>query len=350
MRAIFFAAPLLLAAAAPMAQAQATPAAIEAAMKQRAAQQQQAQPAASASFAVPNQKKAKETADTVYNTWRLSMIRGNEQGWRSATSSSRQVKVRNLIVSQRGEFPRDFFKQQQEPPRLENFRYVGALTGCNGRTMAATYLGKLQLGDGKAEESAFVLEFVFEQGKWKLDQTRFFNLSKLPEVRKRLQAQDISILREQDGFQPYSAIPSPPAACRAPELIGKVFVDCPGRDIHMTINGISVHEFGDERRADIISGGLKRGQNTISYTITPQAGQAPAAMAIGLFVMPETPGNHPVCVFDHILDAQDTAEGSSITFTISNGHIASMNPKFTGEAPQPHHAVPLRQKSQGNRE
>ncbi len=343
MRAIFYAVPLLLTLGCPLVQAQASPAALEAALKRRAAQQQQDAPVNPASFGTPDQKKAKEMADTVYNTWRLGLIRGNEQAWRSATSASRQVKVRNLIVSQRGDFPRDFFNNQPEPPKLENFRFVGALTGGNGRTMAATYLGKLQLGDAAAAENAFVLEFVYENNKWKLDQTRFFNLSKLPEVSRRLRAQDLSVLREQDGFQPYSAIPRTPAACRAPELIGKVFVDCPGRTIRMSINGISEHEFTDERRADVVSGGLKRGENTITYTIDTAEGKEHPAMAIGLFVMPETPGNHPVCVFDHILDAQDAAQGGSVTFTISNGHIASMNPKFTGEAPAPHHAAPLKE-------
>ena len=38
-------------------------------------------------------------------------------------------------------------------------------------------------------------------------------------------------------------------------------------------------------------------------------------MAIGLFVAPETPGNTGVCVFDHILDAADTANGGSFTFS-----------------------------------
>ncbi len=112
----------------------------------------------------------------------------------------------------------------------------------------------------------------------------------------------------------------------------------------MKINGISVHQFEDERRADVISGGLRRGKNTISYTITTNDKLEHPTMAIGLFVMPETPGNHPVCVFDHILDATDTAKGGEFSFTISNEHIASMNPSFTGNAPQPFHAVPLRKK------
>ena len=150
----------------------------------------------------------------------------------------------------------------------------------------------------------------------------------------------------QDGFPPYRPIPETPPACPAPQLIGKSFVDCPGREIDLRINGISAHEFYDERRADVISGGLRRGSNTISYTIRELDGREHPSMAIGLFVMPETPGNAPVCVFDHILDASDAAKGGSFTFNVSNTQIASMNPKFTGEKPQPFHAVPLKKRDE----
>ncbi len=321
-----------------------TQAGIDAALKRRAEAQKKAE--APANFATPDQDAARKIAEMVYNTWRLSMIRGSEPSWRSSTSAARQVKVRNLIISQRGSFPRDFFSNLQDPPKLENFIYVGSLSGCNGRTLASTYVGKMQLGDGKAAENAYVLEFVFENGKWKLDQSRFFDLSQLPEVRKRLHARDLNVLKEQDGFQPYTSIPKPPPACKSPELIGKIFTDCPGRSIDITINGVSIHEFDDERRADVISGGLKRGRNTISYTIRDREGLKRPGMGIGIFVMPETPGNTPVCVFDHILDANDAATGGSFTFTIENAHIASMNPQYKGEKPAPFHAAPLKAKPQ----
>lgn len=308
--------------------------------------QQNAAPAAP-TFGIPHQQTARNTAERVYNTWRLGMIRANESAWRSATSQSRQAKVRNMIISQKGTFPRDFFDNQPEPPKLENFRFVGALTGCNNHSLAVTYVGLMQLGTGKAEPNAYVLEFIFENGKWHFDQSRFFNLSQLPDVRKRLEAGDISILKEQDGFAPYTALPQVPPLCPAPQLIGKVFADAPGRSIQMCINGISLHEFSDERRADVISGGLRRGKNTISYTISTDAAKSHPSMAIGLFVMPETPGNKPICVFDHILDAADAAKGGSFTFDISNEQIASMAPTFTGTAPAPFHAVPLKQKPQG---
>lgn len=294
---------------------------------------------------MPDQEKARGIVESVYNTWRLSVQRGDESSWRRSTSTSRQMRVRNLIISDRGEFPRDFFKSAQNAPQLENFHYVGALGGCGGQTLAATYIGKMQLGNDKPKENAFVLLLVAEGGKWKLDQTRFFDLTHLPAVLKRLQSKDLSVLKEQDGFHPYSSMPAIPAACRAPELIGKIFVDCPGRVVDMKINGISTHEFEDERRADTISGGLKRGTNTITYTIrnSTSSNERPR-MGIGIFVMPETQGNHPVCVFDHVLDAADEAKGGSFTFTITPEHIGSMNPKNQLPAPQPFHAVPLKKR------
>lgn len=72
-------------------------------------------------------------------------------------------------------------------------------------------------------------------------------------------------------------------------------------------------------------------------------------MAIGLFVMPETEGNRPVCVFDHILDAEDEANGGNFTFSVTNEQIASMNPQYKGSQPQPMHAVPLKPKQENKR-
>lgn len=307
----------------------------------------QAAPAAKAGFGFPDQKAARATAERVYSTWRIGMVRKDETAWRSVTTRARQMKVRNLIVSQKGNFPHDFFHDQPEPPSLDKFAYIGSITGCGNRTLASTYVGNVKLGEGKVAENAFVLLFVYEDGKWKFDQSRMFNLESVPQVKERLHKGDLSVLVEQDGFHPYGAAPAVPSPCGRPQLIGKVFVDSPGRSIDMRINGISVHQFEDERRADVISGGLKRGRNTISYTIKTNEKLAHPSMAIGLFVMPETPGNKPVCVFDHILDATDTARGGEFTFEIRNENIASMNPRFTGTAPQPFHAVPLKKKPAG---
>lgn len=296
----------------------------------------------------PHQENARQIADLVYNTWRVSHAKGgNEVAWRRSTTESRVRKVHNLVISQRGQFPQDYFREAQSMPMLENFVYVGSIASCQGNTLAATYMGRMQLGDDKPQDCAFVILLVNEQGKWKVDQTRLFSLQKIPGVKKRLQARDISVLLEQDGFHPYRELPKLPPYCNQPELIGKIFVDCPGRDVDVKINGVSLHEFQDERRADVISGGLKRGGNTISYTIRDEVGKPRPSLAIGLFVMPETPGNTPICVFDHILDETDDSTGGSFSFNITNTHIAAMNPKYPGTKPEPFHAAPLKKKAPG---
>ncbi|MFI3242713.1 MAG: hypothetical protein R3Y56_00505 [Akkermansia sp.] len=295
---------------------------------------------------VPNQQAAQEIGERIYNTWRLSMIRGNKTAWEGATARSRQVKVRNLIVSQRGNFERDFFRDQIDNlPMLENFKYVGALAASGGKTLALTYFGRLQLGDdGKPTPCAFVLHFVMEGKNWKFDQSSFFTLQSLPKVAERLGKKDTSVLKEQDGFYPYAKVPTVPMLCPPPQLIGKIFVDCPGREVKLKINGLSQHEFYSERRADVVSGGLRRGTNTISYHFADVPRDEKTSLAIGVFVIPETEGNSPATVFEYILDADDVAENGTFSFVVSNDSIAAMNPAFKGAKPEPFRPKPLKEK------
>lgn len=282
----------------------------------------------------PSQEEARKLVERVYNTWRLSMMRGSVSAWRGCTSRSRQAKVQNLIVSERGNFNRDFFRMSKDaPPALEAFRYIGALAGCNKRSMAICYLGRIQMPDGKVSPQALVIHLVAEGNAWKYDQSSYFNLQNLPKVVKRLKRKELSVLKEQDGFHPYEKLPLVPRLCGTPQLIGKVFVDCPGRVIEMKINGISTHEFYNERRADIISGGLRQGANSISYKFKNIAGEQRPTMGIGLFVMPEINGLQPAVVFEHILDESSAAKGGQFNFTISQDMLASMNPKNKKVAP-----------------
>ena len=49
----------------------------------------------------PGDAKLRDDLDVAYNTWRLHLLRGNYDGWRATTSAYRQVKVRNLAVSEK---------------------------------------------------------------------------------------------------------------------------------------------------------------------------------------------------------------------------------------------------------
>ena len=121
----------------------------------------------------PGDAKLRDDLDVAYNTWRLHLLRGNYDGWRSTTSAYRQVKVRNLAVSEKRPFPASLFRQPMAPPALAPLMYVGSVV--NGPTAAATYYGKVDLGLGQepTDSNALVLLFTHENGKWKYDQARF---------------------------------------------------------------------------------------------------------------------------------------------------------------------------------
>lgn len=281
----------------------------------------------------PDQAKMKDALETCYNTWRQSMLRSSYEGWASQTSASRQMKVRNLAVSERRKFPESLFKHQMEPPALMNLRYVGTLLGAQGRTAAATYFGKVDFAVGKvATENAIVLLFVNENGVWKYDQARFFNLAKLPVVREKLSKGDRSILLEQDGFQPLLGIPMVPPACPAPKYIAKVFVDCPGRIVDVVVNNISAHQFENTKQAEVISGGLRDGANSISYRtrlIEPvKEGEKSPPMAIGVFIMPETQGNVPGKAYHFGVVWGEPLTNKVDVFNVTAEMIREMNPKY----------------------
>lgn len=105
--------------------------------------------------------------------------------------------------------------------------YVGSVV--NGPTAAATYYGKVDLGLGQepTDSNALVLLFTHENGKWKYDQARFFNLTRLPAVKERLKRGDASVLMEQDGFQPLGKFPPCRLSARRPNTSQKFWWTAP---------------------------------------------------------------------------------------------------------------------------
>ncbi len=300
-----------------------------------------------AGLSFPHQERARELGERLYNSWRLSMSRRDEVAWRKVTPRSRQQRVLNLVRSMNGTLSHDFFGEEaKQLPMLEQFRYIGAIAGANRRTMNLVYLGRLQVAEGKSQPVAYVLYLVDESGRggWTFDKSRFISLEHTPKYTTRLSKRDLSLLREVELFHPYKALPPVTASVGTPQLIAKVFADTPGRVVDIKINGVSTHEFYNERRADVILGGLKKGENTVSYTIANVDGAPRNTFAIGLFVMPTRAGQKPAVVFEHILDSKMKAQGGSFTFHIGNSLLATMNPEYKGPRAAPFRPVPLKKK------
>ncbi len=304
-------------------------------------------PSAPAGLSFPHQQRARELGERLYNSWRLSMSRRDEVAWRKVTPRSRQQRVLNIVRSMNGTLAHDFFGEEaKQLPMLENFRYIGAIAGANRRTMNLIYLGRLQVAQGKSQAVAYVLYLVDESGRghWTFDQSRFISLEHTPKYATRLSKKDLSLLREVELFHPYKSVPAVPSAVGSPQLIAKIFADTPGRVVDIKINGVSTHEFYNERRADVILGGLKKGANTVSYTIANVEGAPRNTFAIGLFVMPTRADQQPAVVFEHILDSKMKASGGSFTFHIGNSLLATMNPAYKGPRAAPYRPVPLKKK------
>lgn len=267
--------------------------------------------------------------EAIYNTWVLSLTRGDYEMWRDATAVFRQRMVRNQAISEKKKFPDSLFHLEMKLPSLEGLKYVGMVE--KGATAAMTYFGKVDFGvGGNPSDGALVLLFVYENGEWKYDTSRYFNLGQLPAVKKRLAAGDATVLREQDGFQPTGQIPPSPALCPAPHYIAKIYVDCPGRRVVANINGISNHVFEDTRDAVVISGGLRGGQNTLSYTIEDAGRGTPSHFGLAVFIMPEVPGNIPGDAY-HYVPAKDTVpQGAQTIINVNKDMLMKMQGPKTG--------------------
>lgn len=274
----------------------------------------------------PGDPKLRDSLDVAYNTWRLHMIRGNYEGWREQTSAYRQAKVRNLAVSEKRPFPATLFRQPMAPPALASLMYVGSIL--DGPTAAATYYGKVDMGLGQepSTSNALVLLFTNERGKWKYDQARFFNLSRLPAVKERLMRGDATVLMEQDGFQPLGKIPPTPPLCPPAKYIAKILVDCPGRTVKATVNNISSHEFENTRQADVISGGLRDGTNSLTLNFSDSPHGEKGGALVEVYIMPETPGHIPARVFTYFVSPTEMPKSGPTLFTVTPDLLKTMIP------------------------
>ena len=213
------------------------------------------------------------------------------------------------------------------PPALAPLMYVGSVV--NGPTAAATYYGKVDLGLGQepTDSNALVLLFTHENGKWKYDQARFFNLTRLPAVKERLKRGDASVLMEQDGFQPLGKIPAVPPVCPPPKYIAKILVDCPGRTVQANVNNISLHEFDNTRLAEVISGGLRDGANSLTLNFSDSPNGKKGAVLVEVYIMPEIPGHLPARAFSYFVPPQAQPKSGPVLINVTPELLKTMEPK-----------------------
>ena len=267
----------------------------------------------------PTAASAKEGAallQNIYKQWRAATIQKNYNSWKNVTSYRRQVEIRNRLLSAKAPFPGAIFATPTPPPSLKGLKAVKA-DAQNG-TAKLTYHGPIDFGvGGEPTNNLYVISYVEEAGKWKYDGSEFVSLVALPDVRKQLDAGDLSYLESPDfrASGQRGKIPTPVDPAR---YIAKVYTFCPGRVVNVKVNG-SEHRFQDTQDAQVVIGGGKDGRNSISFTTKRMEGSTgKEAFTVRVYLMNENAGATPVKVYEYLVNEGGAVKASvSTSFTVS---------------------------------
>ncbi len=217
------------------------------------------------------------TLERAYENWRTAMAEGDMEKWEDATAYSRQLETRNRMVSQRLPFPQALWENPLESPMLGGLTPLGVLS--TGTTATSSYFGKIRFGnvDGvEARDNILVLHFLKEEDRWKFDNLRIVQIQADGELLLQIRNADFSFLQGKE-FQPAPQLPPVPQPVAMPEYVAEAWIDSTGCETTITVNGHLTGKFTDIKTAELVMGGLHRGENQISIEIRrlPESQSAP---------------------------------------------------------------------------
>lgn len=248
----------------------------------------------------------------VYNTWRGAMIRNKTKVWQNYTSPQRVINIRNRIWSERRPFPQAVFDAPVAPPDITKLKALRVRV--KGATAKAIYFGKVDFGVGGAPtDNVFVISYLRGTNTWQYHGGEFVKLDLIPEVKKQIQSGDYKYFDQAD-FHPNGIVPPMPKAITGPaKYIAKAYVFCPGREVNLTVNGFSKHLFQNDKRAEVVIGGARDGQNTVNYTIKDIPGGDPKSpITIRIYLMSEVPGTQPTKIVQYQVENGSRPNASGV--------------------------------------
>lgn len=263
--------------------------------------------------------------ENVYAFWRNAMIKRDHAAWSKVTASHRQMIVRNRLNSERRVFPKAIFEVPTAPPALTGLKALQVKS--NGRTAKCVYFGKIDFGvGGDPTENLIVVDFVQEATGWKYDLAEFVSLAVLPDVRKELSEGNLNYIEKTPEFAPSGKVPPIPALVPVAKYIGKVYVFCPGRVVDVTVNKISQHRFGNAKEAELLMGGVRDGENEVSFSIKGvPGGKGNEALTIRVYAFSQVEGVKPIKVFEYqVLEGKEIKPNGTMTFALDAASAATL--------------------------
>ena len=250
------------------------------------------------------------TLENTYHAWHNAMVSKDFARWEEVTALSRQMEIRNIIVSQKLPFPETFFADPLKAPTLAGLIGLGVLS--TGRTATSTYFGKANFGgtpkDGPVD-NLIVLHFLREDGIWKFDRLRVVKTGDDSELLLQIRNSDFSFLFG-DEFQPALQLPAVPQPVRTPDLIAEAWVDASGCKVNIVVNGHETGTFSNVKTAQLVIGGVRHGNNQITITTESMGGVNNELPKVEVAIYAaDTPKNEAARVFHYrpaVPDAQIT--------------------------------------------
>ncbi len=274
------------------------------------------------------QENLRPTLETTYSAWREAMIRKDPIAWQRVTAEHRRVEVKNRIISEKLPFPAAVFDLPAAPPSIAGLKFLEVKE--EGPTAKSFYFGKVDFAvGGEPTDNLLVLSFVKGASGWLYDRADFVNLMALPAVRKELAEGNLKYLKEVPEAIPTGKIPPTPIAAAPAKYVAKVYVFCPGREVKLQINKISLHRFANAKEAEVVIGGALDGPNEVQYTIKKLEGATgKEVMTIRVYLMSEIDGEKPIKVFEYQIAAGETPKSSGTgTFTVDSALISKIKSK-----------------------
>lgn len=201
-----------------------------------------------------------------YSNWKRAMISKDLRGWNAHTSRYRQTVTRNLIVSQKRDWPRSLFAVPIQPPGVELLRLIEAkAVGNMGRLV---YFGRanFRVSDEQPPNSIFMLYFLKEGGEWKFDRTRYFNLSGNDRVENMSMNRNYSFLSEPDFAMP-KEVPVTPPLCPSPFYVGQIRIVSMGYRTSAKFNNFHDTVVDDTMANEVLIGGIRKGPNKLTLKV-----------------------------------------------------------------------------------
>jgi len=263
------------------------------------------------------QAELRAPLEKTYGLWREAMLKGDVRTWQAVTARYRQVEIQNRLGAEKRAFPAGVFQLPAPPPSLQGLKFLEAKQ--KGPTAKASYFGKIDFGvDGAPTDNLIVLSFLQEGDAWRYDRADFVNLAVLPEVRKELSEGNLHYLEETPEARPTGLVPFIPALAPVAKYIAKVYVFCPGREVQVQVNKISIHKFANAKEAEVVIGGAIDGPNEVQFAVKKlDGGTGKEALTIRVYLMSEVQGVQPIKAFEY----QVQPEGGVQPFGTKNFNI-----------------------------